>query len=317
MSVILSLIVPVYNVENYLESCLGSIFDQDISNFEVIVVNDGSTDRSIEIANKFLETHSNLQIIHKENGGLSSARNFGMPYAKGKYIWFVDSDDWIEENVFKEIIERLENYELDALLINTKNAFSNGSKIPRRKALNIDQQIIKGPQLFKTLVKNKAYLPMVWLFIYRREFLEAHRFTFIHGIIHEDEPFTLKFLSIESRIQVIDNCFYYYRLREGSIMERKITDKNIRDILFIIQHICENNLEFNTRLSNYRAFQLLKTLFRRIKNRETIDKVLLEIKKTGIIKKIHYSSLFDWKNFVFYLVFKIRPTLYWKIYSSK
>lgn len=105
--VVVSVIVPVYNVEDYLEQCLESIISQTFGNIEIICVDDGSTDRSGEILEKFAEADSRIIVIHKKNGGLSSARNAALSRVKGKYICFVDSDDWLESNAVKEMVSHI------------------------------------------------------------------------------------------------------------------------------------------------------------------------------------------------------------------
>ena len=113
--VVVSVIVPVYNVESYLERCLNSIIGQTFNNIEIICVDDGSTDRSGEILDRLMQTDSRIIVIHKKNGGLSSARNTALSFVKGKYVCFVDSDDWLENNAIEELVAHMTNG-IDSLL---------------------------------------------------------------------------------------------------------------------------------------------------------------------------------------------------------
>ena len=124
----LSIIIPVYNVEKYIEKCLLSCIKQDISyeDYEIVVVNDGSPDNSITIVERIAKDYSNIRIINQENQGLSGARNTGMKHAKGNYIWFVDSDDYIEENCLGRIVSYL-NGDLDILQLQYRHVFEDGT----------------------------------------------------------------------------------------------------------------------------------------------------------------------------------------------
>ena len=124
----LSIIVPVYNVENWLSRCASSLINQDLdkSEYEIIFVNDGSTDDSFEIAKKYSESYDNIILISQENKGLSAARNAGINKANGKYIWFVDSDDWIEPNIAGQLLKEAEDCGLDVLCFGLNIAFEDG-----------------------------------------------------------------------------------------------------------------------------------------------------------------------------------------------
>ena len=109
----LSIIVPLYNVEKYIEKCILSLVNQDFRDYEIIVVNDGSPDESANIVNELKIKYPNVLLFHKENGGLSSARNFGLEKAKGEYVWFVDSDDWIEPDIISLLYKHVKESNLD------------------------------------------------------------------------------------------------------------------------------------------------------------------------------------------------------------
>ena len=153
----LSIIVPVYNVEAYIAECLNSLVNQNYQDYEIIVVDDGSPDGSMIIADDIAKKSDKIKIMHKENGGLSSARNFGLEHASGQYIWFVDSDDRIETDCLAQLVERMKKYDLDILSFNAYHCAKNGRKRLRRKKLNSGSMIFNGPEFWRFLITEKAY----------------------------------------------------------------------------------------------------------------------------------------------------------------
>lgn len=312
--VLLSIIVPVYNVEDYIEQCLNSIFNQNFSSYEVILVNDGSTDKSIDKANKFTINHPNLTILHKKNGGLSSARNYGFLQAKGKYIWYIDSDDWIEANILNQLMQKLETFKPEALLMNTHKALPSGERTPKRKPLNMDERIYEGKKLFWLLNRQTAYLPTVWLFIYRKDILESMGLRFVEGILHEDEPFTLRFLSISKRLICIDNPYYFHRVRSGSIMRQDLTDAHFDSLLYILNQFLDTDRNLvDKSLGNFRSFHLIKTLIRRIKNENVYHNINSRLSNDRIIKQLRFSAKMPLKDMLHFVLIKTSLHIYWKL----
>ncbi len=227
----LSIVVPVFNMEAYIAHCLDSLLNQDLSRdeYEIIIVNDGSTDGSKKIAEDYRTRYNNINIINRENGGLSAARNTGLNHATGEYIWFVDSDDWIEKNCLKGIIKLMCNNSLDALCVGVK-FYHNQSHIdysvsPTRN----ENQIMSGSDF---IIKVNA-IPAAWAAVYRSEFLLKNRLCFYEGILHEDEEFTPRAYFLTKRIMYSHCHIYYYRQREGSIMKSDRDAKRAIDYLKI------------------------------------------------------------------------------------
>ena len=187
----LSIIVPVYNVEKYVRACMESIFRQglDEENFEVIIVNDGSTDRSMEVIQDIIEAHSNITVINQENLSLSVARNNGIAAAKGEYILMPDSDDLLIEDSLPILLEKALLHKADLVVADflamTDEEISNLTTVPRKKGLIKEKS---GEKLFlEDLNPNQCY---VWRTLYRREFLTNNHLTFVPGIRYQDVPFT-------------------------------------------------------------------------------------------------------------------------------
>lgn len=207
----LSIIIPVFNVEKYLEECINSVLQQTFSNFEIILVDDGSTDSSGNICDLYSRKDRRIQVIHKENGGLSSARNAGLRIAKGKYVGFIDSDDWISETMYQHLYEEAEKTAADI-------ASCRYQEVDRRPKL--DKNIYHKTEIREKQEVLKAFFlrkisESVCDKIFRKELWEEIRFP--EGEINED-TITLFYILLKShKLIYFDSPEYYYRKRQGSI----------------------------------------------------------------------------------------------------
>lgn len=227
----LSLILPVYNVEKYLGSCIESCLHQDIpkEEYEIIVVIDGSPDNSIDIAQTYASKNANIRIIERPNGGLSAARNTGLIHAQGEYVWFIDSDDFIENNCFKDITDTLQKENLDCLWIQWKQIDEHQSVLPQYTPYikrNL-QHVMDGQEFMAKVLSNHLY---AWSFIYRRDFLKREKLIFTEGMFYEDTDFALRALPLVRTIKLFDRVCYNYLFRKGSITH-EISEKKLLDIL--------------------------------------------------------------------------------------
>lgn len=247
--IVLSIIVPIYNVEKYLIECLNSLLNIEIHNKEIILVDDGSTDSSGLIADRFAATSNDVKVIHQSNNGLSCARNRGLDEVTGDYIIFIDSDDWLipgtMELLYKIILENNVDIILgNALFITDKGyQYNPFNKIPD----HFINSKYSGKQTFVNLMKYGALQPMVGTKIYRKTWLDTHKLLFV-DVLHEDELWTpIAFCKAES-IYITDIDFYGYRQREGSIMNTLKKRKRITDLLYISNHLIyfAENLKCNS-----------------------------------------------------------------------
>lgn len=231
----LSIIIPVYNVEKYIEKCLLSIYCQGGPDdwFEVIVVNDGTPDNSMDIVYRF-SNHTNLSIIEQKNLGLSVARNVGLSVAKGEYVWFVDSDDWLLEGSFKKIMQTVDLYpEVEVISTILENHFEESGIIENEYQLDILSLV------GKDYLKNGCRQGASQRFIIKKKFLEKYSLCFEPSILHEDALFGYKMLYLAHSVMIIDKPLYAYRIRtSGSIMS-SITIKSANDLLFIHKKLIE------------------------------------------------------------------------------
>lgn len=230
-----SVIIPVYNVQDYILECLNSIIYQDFKDFEVIIVNDGSQDNSINNIKSIIDNHSNIHLINKPNGGLSSARNEGLRYATGEYVIFIDSDDYIQKDFISSLYSEAKKYNLDIACGGYTSIYSDNSIYPRIRNRQIfKNKATSGKEILLNQLKNNDYCVEVWDDLYKREFLLDNNIFFIEGIVHEDEEFTSRALLVAQRVKAIETYGYMYRQRENSIMNTKCTIKNIDSIYYII-----------------------------------------------------------------------------------
>ncbi len=223
MSPYFSIILPIYNVAPYLARCIKSVLGQSFWDYELILVNDGSTDRSPEICNSFGSRDQRIRVIHKENGGLSSARNAGFEMARGQYIWWVDSDDWITHNALEILYQASLQKNADVIKFNhirvAQDALEHRS-IVKPGFYSEKNQI--NEMLRTALTQTSKFGLSAWANIYRRDFLQNHQLTFTSEriVCSEDYLFNLKVLLLAERIAVIADPLYMYEQREGSLTQR-------------------------------------------------------------------------------------------------
>ena len=226
-----SVILPVYNVEKYLVECLESAINQTLDDFEIIAVNDGSTDSSLNILEEYEKKYDFIKVITQENKGVSEARNAGLKKAKGEYIYFLDSDDYIELNTIEYCYNLAKKNDLDILTFDAK-PFAD--KEYRGKMLienykrdhKLESRPINGIEFFNYSKEKRGYITPVWLHFYKREFLTKNKIEFYPGIIHEDELHTMQSYILASKIMYIPNQFFNRRIRNNSIMTTKACHKN-------------------------------------------------------------------------------------------
>lgn len=247
----LSLIIPVYNVEQYVKHCLQSCLCQPYvtaDDYELVIVNDGTKDRSMQVVEDVVRGLSNVTIINQHNQGLSMARNAGLKEAKGEYVWFVDSDDWIEEGCLHGIIRRLEETDVDMLQLQYRNVYSDDT--PGDEHFSTIEGIISGKDW---LVKDKFLVPVPFM-VYRREFLLGNHLSFCPGIYHEDNEFKPRALYLAKSCASYDKVAYnYFRGNPNSITAVPRL-KNGTDILVVMNRLKDFVDEHDVRGRYRRSF---------------------------------------------------------------
>ncbi|MCH5186971.1 MAG: glycosyltransferase [Oscillospiraceae bacterium] len=264
----LSVIVPVYNVKPYINECVDSLLDQDIEDYEIILVDDGSDDGSESICDEYADSRRNVCVIHKSNGGLGSARNFGVRAATGKYILFIDSDDYFEPNSLGKLIEIAERDKLDILLYGAQS-FSDNAEVPvmnhykRTKGFDV---VLRGRDAIAKSYKVNEYITSICLRMYRLEYLRSLNLLFNEHIIHEDEDVSfLSYIQAE-RTEIIPDKLYKRRYREGSILNTRRYQKVLEGYGYAIHQVsrffdnCSWSLNEKMACMKYCEFKILNLL---------------------------------------------------------
>ena len=226
-----SVIIPIYNVEKYVEECLISVMNQTLKEIEIICVNDGSKDHSMEIVHKYAQEDDRIVVIHQENQGLSAARNTGLDKAKGTYVLFLDSDDWILPNTLQELYFVAEKNELDDIYFNAEVFFDMAEEqesgyLNYYKRKKTYEGIYIGREFAEKIMKNGDFRPSACLQMIRREWLLENNLRFYEGIIHEDNLFTLQSMMLAEKVMFLDQGYYQRRVREDSIIT---TEKGVKN----------------------------------------------------------------------------------------
>ena len=232
---LLSIIVPIYNVEQYIYKCISSIVNQNVSSelYEIIVVNDGTKDNSINIIKNNFPS-AGIIFIDQENQGLSEARNNGLKISKGEYVWFIDSDDWIENNALKDILPLLHNFDILSFL----SYYSNGKE---EEITNIEMQSLSSNGDY--ICCNRFY-HQAQLYIYKKHYLIDKKLHFCQGIYHEDSEFTPRALYQATNVYFYPKPVYHYLLRENSITTTTSAKRcyDLKHVISNLYYFSENSV---------------------------------------------------------------------------
>ena len=278
----LSIIVPVYGVEKYIDKCLNSLVKQSLKEIEIIVVNDGTKDNSQKIIDKYVKKYPDkIKSYIKENGGQGSARNYGLEKANGEYIGYVDSDDFVEKDMYKKLYNKAKENNYDIVVCGNYNV----SEDYQNK--NIDTFINN----YNTDLENIFFGKMaVWNKIYKRDILIKNKLEFKEKVWYEDLAFTLKAIMNSNSFAFIDEPLYDYLIREGSTMNNSNVQRNLEildafnDILSYIQH--NKKEEYFSKIEFLAIDHIYISAIVRVLKAEADDKV----KRETINKLIDYMN---------------------------
>lgn len=207
-----SVIIPVYNVENYLRKCLNSLVNQTLKDIEIIVVNDGTLDNSQEIIDEYVKKYPKKVVsIIQENGGQGAARNTGLLHAKGEYIGYIDSDDYVEENMYEELYKKAKEEDSDIVICGNNVVKENYEFLSKE---DVDKEFLLGKMA-------------VWNKIYKKNIIVDNKIQFRSKVWYEDLDFTMKVYFSSKKISYVDKPLYNYLLREGSTMNNNNIKRNL------------------------------------------------------------------------------------------
>ena len=313
----ISVVVPVYNTGKYVEKCLDSVKNQTMKDLEIIVVNDGSTDNSEEVINNWKNDNPdvNLKYYKKENGGLSSARNYGIEQASGKYIMLLDSDDYIDSQLF----EKLEQYideEIDLIKFKMITINSNGEQIEKLSGPVFEK--CTGEEAFAKLAGNDNFLEVACIYLYRREFFVENNFSYnIKNKYHEDFGLTPLIIINAKTVVSTDVYGYYYMQTENSIMRNEDYSKSIQKANDVLAHY-DNMLD---RIDGYYISDSTKDLIKRyytntviLKTKELKGNERKEYLKQIKLRKVYQNiKPIDFKQRIKRIILRFNMNLYLKM----
>ena len=313
----ISVIIPVYNVENYLHYAMNSLFRQTYKNFEVILVNDGSTDNSGKLCEEYSQQHDNVFVYHKKNGGLSDARNFGVENAKTDWIFFLDPDDYIEAFTLELLVNLQKKYNVP--LVSTKvQSTSIYNEYNDFEINNLDLTLTKKvtkETALALMLENKIATVSACAKLYHKNILQEVPFPV--GKIYEDFYVVSEHLQIAEEIVICPIVTYHYYTRQNSIVNSTFTEKKY-DFFDAVNHTREIIIKkFNNTNDLVKAIEVKVVLgaFPLINSVENDELNLLKIKK--ILKKsfnsIMFNSKVSWKHKLKYILFLFFPLKYDKI----
>lgn len=310
----ISIVVPIYNMENYLNKCINSIINQTYSNIEILLIDDGSTDKSSEMCDNWEKRDNRIRVFHKKNGGLSDAKNYGIEHATGEYIGFVDSDDWIEHDMYEQLYNEAKNNKADIVICGRYLEYDNHTIEQlknERIIMNSKEAIIKLNTFYGFDMSSCDKLYNINLF---------KNIRFPYGKKCEDAYVTYKLFGNAKKIEYFPKCFYHYLQRNNSISKNKLLNKDLvyaaqEQTEYIsskyddIKHIGIINYAFSIKLLYEMAIE------RNIRIDEELKKYKKEIKEyKKIITSSNYLNkkkkiafiLFNNYYYIYYILKKIK-----------
>ena len=289
----ISIIVPVYNVEKYLKRCVYSLLCQDLpsSEYEIILVNDGSTDNSVSIAKSFANKYDNIRLISQENQGLSGARNTGLAYASGEYIFFVDSDDFVKPNIIGKVYNKCIENNLDICFYGYEHLDSDLNVIKLSKPLCKTDRVYTGFEL----LHNTNDIGSVWKCFYSRKLIKEYKLSFYPKITHQDSDFNYAAYAVAKRVMGINLIGYSYYWNDKSLSHERVVPKiahNIKSDIVVAKRLknISNRIPTSKRIikdylqrSNSLVFSIIIQLYReKLLSKETKKEIFSLMIEQGL-----------------------------------
>lgn len=258
---LMSIIIPVYNVEKYLKECVNSILKQDFFDYEIILVDDGSKDSSGEICDEYAKNIDNITVIHKENGGLSDARNVGLKAAKGEYILFIDSDDYIGDGALSRMSQCINEFGVvDVVFLEAKKVFPDGTCVSLGDGFLADEINGKSKsEVMKHIATRPKYPGSACTKMIKKSVIFDNDLLFEKGLLSEDIDWTIKLLTKANTFSYCNADYYYYRQnRQGSITNTANL-KNLECLLYIIKKWASKdfNKEYQKEINAFMAYEYM------------------------------------------------------------
>lgn len=261
----ISIIMPMFRVERYIEKAIKSVLDQDFQDWELLVVNDGSTDGSRDIASMMAASDERIKILDKENGGLSDARNYGLDRAIGDFIHFYDSDDWIEPDFYSKLLNEIEDFDL----VVCGYKVDNEKSVIERRGYTGDLSQVAGTSLYHLV---GTYLNFAWNKLFKRSFLVENSLYYEKGLYRiEDSEFMMRFLNCTPKVKMIDYSGYHYMVRNTATLSNIFDDR-------IFVHLS-------------RSISIHSNIFRELCKDDNVISYQIEVMSLNAIKSVLFKVL--------------------------
>lgn len=308
----ISVVIPVYNVENYLEECVYSVINQSYSSIEIILVDDGSTDSSGSICDNLKMVDSRIKVFHKTNGGLSDARNYGLLKASGEYIMFLDSDDYWGVDFLHEVVQIIEaNEGIDFITADTYlGIYPKGKVIKKECEFDEETFVYEGGEKFLEFVlsyRNKNQYIWhwnAWRNVYRRELLLENNLLFKKGILNEDAEWTPRVILKSHKFGLYKRPFYMYRLSRPNSIMNVISSKKIIDYLCIV----DGWINYAESIDNLNLSQKIKSRFSNdffsylyginLLDKADRDQIIVQMKKSKFLTHVNEKKYIKYKKMI-------------------
>ena len=239
---LVTVVVPIYGVEKYLDRCVTSVVNQTYTNLEIILVDDGSPDRCPEMCDEWARKDNRIKVIHKQNAGLGMARNTGIEHARGKYIFFFDSDDYVDLSIVQKCVKSAEEFSSDAVIYGRCDVYEDGRTV--KKAMHIPQTLFAGDAVKTTVLSSMFTYGMgfgvsAWGKMFNLETIRQNQLRFLseREVISEDAYFALEFFSKASVVTVVDENLYFYYKRQASLSRVFRPDRQERNDAFLLKSL--------------------------------------------------------------------------------
>lgn len=264
-----SIILPIYKVENYLEECVNSVLTQKIIDYELILVDDGSPDNCPKMCDEFAKKDSRIKVVHKKNGGLSDARNAGIKVAKGKYILFIDPDDYVEKD-YLEVIDKNVG-DSDLLVFCYYSLWRN-----KKKKEFGENRILNKDEALSYLMADDKFCGYAWNKVFKKDIIDKNNLSFDSGVIMcEDVLFSYEYINRIDRVKIISDALINYRQRKSSIVSSRVRNINTRPMFVTYKYIMNDS--DNKQVQKRSKYLYLKAFYKykRNGNEDYIDKELV------------------------------------------
>ena len=312
MKPLLTFVIPVYNVERYLKRCIESVLVQEWKDYEILLVDDGSTDNSPQICDDYVKAYDFISVIHKENGGLSEARNIGISHAKGEYVYFPDSDDWIEPDTFIALAEALESQEFDIISFNRDFVKGEEDAIVSEPEVT---QVFEGKDAFVQMLKHRYITGFANDKIYRKSLFVDNNILFPSRKYYEDLGTNYKLFLSAKKVYATNQKYYHYLIDNPDSITQSWNEKKFRDMFgfykevfysdFVRSQLNQEELHISQLYYVNGLIHILASLYKSKLDKEYID-ITDEVKQELLKNSVSLSQMKDQPNKLKYVLYRLK-----------